>query len=35
MADSKRDEERRERVSRIVFGGQVVSKGHRPNDEED
>ncbi len=29
------EDERRERVSRIVFDGQVVSKGRRPTDESE
>jgi hypothetical protein len=29
------DEDRYERISRIVFDGQVVSKGRRPPDEDE
>lgn len=37
MSQSKNgdEDERRKRVSRIVFDGQVVSKGRRPTDESE
>ncbi len=35
MSEIESEDDRRKRVSRIVFDGQVVSKGRRPGDEDE